>query len=113
MEATFQKQRRYSRHKPPKRMLIAWRSAGCRMVSRAEVLGMGGLFLHTASPPELGTIIEVLFDLDPGEVRARAVVRDSAPGKGMGVQFVQMDPDARARLTRFLSQCAPADPSPC
>lgn len=44
-----------------------------------------------------------------GEFRARAIVRDSRPGKGMGVQFVQMQPSDRARLNQFLSQYASAD----
>ncbi len=70
---------------------------------------MGGLFLHTPSPLPLGTVIELLFDLKSGEVRARATVRDSAPGKGMGVQFVQMQPADRARLNQFLSQYVSAE----
>ena len=70
---------------------------------------MGGLFLHTPSPLPSGTGIELLFDLKTGEVRARAIVRDSRPGKGMGVQFVQMQPSDRARLNQFLSQYASAE----
>jgi tetratricopeptide (TPR) repeat protein len=35
-------------------------------------------------------------------MRARAVVRHVAAGKGMGVQFVQMSPDNRAKLNQFL-----------
>jgi len=89
-------------------MSVGWKSASHRGVSRAEVIGMGGLFLYTLSPLPLGTVIELLFDLKAGEVRARAVVRDSQPGKGMGVQFVQMQPSDRARLSQFLSQYASA-----
>ena len=104
METTFQQQRKYSRHKAPKGMFVGWKSRGRRTISRAEVVGMGGLFLHTSDPLELGTVIELVLDLQAGEVRARAVVRDSCPGKGMGVQFVQMEATARARLNQFLSQ---------
>jgi hypothetical protein len=109
METMFQQQRKYSRHKAPKAMFVGWKSAGRRMVSRAEVVGMGGLFLHTANPLEVGTILELVFDLATGEFRARAIVRDSSPGRGMGVQFVQMEATARARLNQFLSQQATAD----
>lgn len=90
-------------------MLVGWKSGGRRTVSRADVVGMGGLFLHTPDPVELGTMIELVLDLQTGEFRARAVVRDSTPGKGMGVQFVQMEPTARARLTQFLAQHAAAN----
>jgi tetratricopeptide (TPR) repeat protein len=81
------------------------------MVSRAETIGMGGLFLHTPNPPTQGSIIELLFDLKAGEVRARAVVRHHTPGKGMGVQFVHMQAADRARLNQFLSQYSAAEPA--
>jgi len=71
---------------------------------------MGGLFLHTPNPPSEGAIIELLFDLKAGEVRARAVVRHHTPGKGMGVQFVQMQAADRARLNQFLSKYSAAEP---
>jgi hypothetical protein len=108
MEA-FQKQRKYSRHKAPKGMLVGWKSAGRRMVSRAEVVGMGGLFLHTANPLEAGANLELVLDLETREFRGRAVVRDSSPGRGMDVQFVQMEPTAGARLNQFLARYGAAE----
>jgi tetratricopeptide (TPR) repeat protein len=101
-------QRRYPRHAAPKWMLVAWESAGQRTVSRAETLGMGGLFFRTSHPLAKGTHIKLLFDLKSGEVRARAIVRDSRPEKGMGVQFVQMEASDRVRLDQFLAQYAKA-----
>ena len=83
-------------------MLVGWDAGGHREVSRAETVGLGGLFLHTPNPLPLGTMIQLLFDLKAGEVRARAIVRYSSSGKGMGVQIVQMQPGDRARLYQFL-----------
>jgi hypothetical protein len=108
MEAAVRKPRKYPRHKAPKGMCVGWKSAARQGVSRAEVLGMGGMFLQTADPLPAGAMMELLFDLKSGEVRARAIVRDSTPGKGMGVQFVQMQPADRARLNQLLSQYASA-----
>lgn len=104
IESGFDQRRRYPRHKAPKGMFVGWKSANQRAVSHAESVGMGGLFLDTANPPSKGSIIELLFDLKTGEVRARAVVRHSHPGHGMGVQFVQMQAADRARLNQFLSK---------
>jgi tetratricopeptide (TPR) repeat protein len=87
-------------------MFVGWRSAGQRMVSRAETVGMGGLFLHTPTPVALGSVVELLFDLKNGEIRARAIVRHCNPGRGMGVQFMQMQPADRARLSQFLTNCS-------
>lgn len=76
------------------------------MVSRADAAGMGGVFLHTSNPLPIGSVIEVLFELKTGDIRARASVRDSIPRKGMGLEFVQMQTDDRSRLNQFLSQYA-------
>ena len=48
----------------------------------------------------------MLFDVPGGEVRARAIVRHGRAGHGMGVQFVHMGSDDRARLHRFVKQLA-------
>lgn len=96
-------QRKYPRIRAPKGTLVGWKSMGQTTASRAEIMGLGGLFLHAANPPREGSTIELMFDLPTGEVRGRAIVRNVAPGKGMGVQFVQMRPEDRAKLDRFLS----------
>ena len=88
---------------------MVWKTAGQRTVSRAETVGVGGLFLHTPTPLPPGSFIELLFDLKSGEIRARATVRHAAPGRGMGIQFVQMTPADRARLHQFLSKFEAAE----
>src|SRR5579872_3354768 len=105
-DTKYDKRRKYPRHKAPKGMFVGWKSAGQRTVSRAETVGMGGLFLHTPSPVAQGSVVELLFDLKNGEIRARAIVRHCHPGKGMGVQFMQMQPADRARLSQFLTNCS-------
>jgi tetratricopeptide (TPR) repeat protein len=84
-------------------MLVAWRSGSQQGVSRLGTMGLGGLFLQTPNPPSAGSTLELLFDVATGtEVRARAVVRNSRPGKGMGVKFVHMRAEDRSRLNQFL-----------
>jgi tetratricopeptide (TPR) repeat protein len=65
---------------------------------------MGGVFLLGTQPLAPGTAIELIFDAPSGEVRARGLVRHGRPGVGMGVQFVHMGSDERARLHRFVQQ---------
>jgi PilZ domain len=109
INTSWEKPRKHPRHKAPKGMFIGWEAGGHRAVSRAETIGLGGLFLHTPNPLPLGTMIQLLFDLKAGEVRARAIVRYSSSGKGMGVQIVQMQPGDRARLYQFLQNYATAE----
>jgi len=95
--------RKYPRVRAPKGMWVGWKSAKQTCTSLAEVMGLGGLFLHTATPASAGSSIDLIFDLPNGQVRARAIVRSFQPGKGMGIQFVQMRPEDRAKLNRYLS----------
>ena len=97
-----QKARRYTRVGLPKGMLVAWQHSGIRSVSRVRVLALGGLFIATPKPPCVGATIQLIFEVPGGDVRARATVRDSQQGKGMGVEFTAMGSDARARLNNLM-----------
>ncbi|HEY6444304.1 MAG TPA: DnaJ domain-containing protein [Candidatus Acidoferrales bacterium] len=86
-----------------KGMRVRWKSDGKTMASRLENVGLGGLYLHSANPANEDTMIDVVLDLPAGQVYARAKVRRSTPAKGMGLQFIQMTPEDRAKLHRYLA----------
>jgi len=94
--------RQYSRLSSPKGTILAWQCASRRNVSRVVNLGLGGLYIRTAEPPPPGTFIQLLFDVPTGEIRARAVVQRSKPREGMGVKFVAMQQEDRARFAGWL-----------
>ena len=96
------KTRRYSRVGIPKGILVAWEHSGIRKVSKVSVLALGGLFISTPDPPPNGDTIKLIFDVPGGDVRARALVRDSQPRRGMGVEFTAMRHEARARLNHLM-----------
>lgn len=100
------KTRRYARVELPKGMLVAWEHSGIRKVSRVSVLALGGIFISTPEPPQVGEMIHIIFEVPGGDVRARAVVRDCRPGQGMGIEFTAMVPEARARLNRVMKVLA-------
>jgi len=102
--ANAPKKRRYPRVGLPKGMMVAWQSSEERFVSRVGTLGLGGLFIFTPKPPPVGSVLKLLFELPGGEVRARAIVRDSQPDTGMGVEFTSMDYSDRARLHQLLKR---------
>ena len=89
-------------------MLVAWEHSGGRKVSRVRVLALGGLFILTPEPPPVGEVIRLIFEVPNGEVRARAMIRDSQRGKGMGIEFTAMSQEARARLLRVMKILAGA-----
>jgi hypothetical protein len=102
------KLRRYTRVTLPKGKLVAWEHSGERHVSTVRVLGLGGLFICTPAPPPTGDFIKLVFEVPGGDVRARALVCDSRTGEGMGIQFISMGYEARARLNRLLTSIAAA-----
>jgi curved DNA-binding protein CbpA len=112
MSTETQYQRKYPRIRPPKGMLVGWRAAGKTTASRLGSMGLGGLFIEAGKPPSMGSTVELVFDLPSGSVRARAIVRHVEPGKGMGVQFVQMRPEDRAKMNRYMAaqESAPQQP---
>ena len=100
--STKEKIRRYTRVGLPKGMLVAWEHSGVRKVSRVSVLALGGLFIATPKPPPVGDAIQLIFEVPGGDVRARATVRHSQQGKGMGIEFTAMSSEARARLNQLM-----------
>jgi hypothetical protein len=100
--SSSQKVRRYARVQLPKGALVAWEHAGKRQISTASVLALGGLFISTPEPPPKGEFIQLVLQVPGGEVRARALVCDSQPGKGMGIEFKVMGQEARARLGQLM-----------
>ena len=90
--------RRYSRVEIPKGMWMAWEGSGQRFVSRVFDLSLGGVFIPTPEPPPVGTFIKLVFETSGRDVRARAIVRRTVPGTGMGVE-VHRDGVRGARAT--------------
>jgi len=95
-------QRRYPRAVAPKTLRVAWESGTRRAVSYLESVGLGGLFILTRQPAPMRSMVKLLMDLPIGEVRARAVVRRVTPARGMGIEFIAMTQEDRARLSKAL-----------
>src|SRR5947209_12156612 len=93
--------RRYPRVSSPKGLVVAWQSSTSCAVSYLETIGLGGLFVLTRKPVPIRSMVQILLDLPLGEVRARAVVRRIA-GRGMGIEFIAMSQEDRARLSKTL-----------
>ena len=96
--------RRHPRIGLPKAIPVAWSATGAKTMSRTLSVSIGGLFISTPRPQAPGTQLQVLVATPVGEVRARAVVRNIRASAGMGIEFVAMQMQDRARLQQFLKQ---------
>jgi hypothetical protein len=94
--------RRYPRAAAPKGLVVAWQSGTRRAVSYLGSIALGGLFILTRQPMPILSTMKILMDLPFGEVRARAVVRRVTPSRGMGIEFIAMTQEDRARLNKAL-----------
>jgi hypothetical protein len=104
IQTPWKDRRKQPRVHAPKELVVAWRTGAQQGVSRLGAVGLGGLFLKTPKPASVGSTIDLLIQVSPGNaVRARAIVCNVAPEKGMGVKFVQMRREDRSRLNQFLN----------
>jgi hypothetical protein len=88
----------------PRGMSITWRGRGESVISSVQTLSAGGLSIAAPEPPPNGELLHVSFEVPAGEISAQAIVRHSHEGEGMGVEFVAMSDEARARLDHLLQK---------
>jgi len=103
-EGSARQTRRYPRVSLPNGMSVSWHGADLQLFSRVKTLGMGGLFISAPNPPPVGTKLRLAFEVPGGNVRADAIVRNTAPGEGFGVEFTRMDLGDRLLLQRLLKR---------
>lgn len=90
-EKVYAQQRRYPRVTLPKGMPVAWLGGDLQLFSHVRTIGMGGLFISTPNPVAVGTKLRLSFEVPGGNVLPEAIVRNVAPGQGMGVEFTRME----------------------
>ena len=83
--------RRYDRRADMEELWVAWNHGGQAFSSHVYDLSLGGALIQSAEQLPLGTTLKLLFRVAGNVARARAVVRRSAPGEFMGVEFVAMN----------------------
>ena len=96
--------RRHQRVATPKGVWVAWQDGIRQNVSRVRDLNLGGLFIDTPEPPTLGTEINILLSVPEGEIRSKAVVRNVADGKGMGIEFLNISQQDFERLDKLVTR---------
>lgn len=108
------------RGRAPVRLLARYRSPSAFefVADECTDVSSGGMFIQTAQPAPVGTLLKVECDTDPsaGEV-LRTVCRviwlregpeDANPGPaGMGVKFVKLDADGEDILARLMERLEP------
>jgi hypothetical protein len=103
-EKAYAQERRYPRVSLPKGMPVAWYGSDLQLFSRIRTIGMGGLFVATPSPAPVGTKLLLTFQVPGGNVQPEAIVRNVAPGEGMGVEFTRMEYKEQRLLENLMNR---------
>ena len=104
LQTAVRKERRYPRITAATGIWVAWKTGLRHSVSPIRTVGLGGMFIFEDDPLPEGTMLQLCFQLPGGKesVRARALVRVAEVGRGMGVEFVHMNPTERLRLAQLM-----------
>ena len=74
----------------PAGMWVSWKIEERRITSRVLNLSASGALIDSQQFVPVGTHLELLFATKEGQIKLQAVARHFQPGKGLGVEFVDM-----------------------
>ena len=102
--------------RPGRRLPIRWRAGSDWMSTETRNIGVGGAFIATGDPPEVGSEIAVELHLPTSELpfEVKAAVRwrrtgEVADGAGMGVEFLSIDIDVLLELNDYFASLTSED----
>ncbi|HEY1482195.1 MAG TPA: PilZ domain-containing protein [Candidatus Acidoferrum sp.] len=95
--------RLYSRVETSENVWVYWRCDGRADVSSVHDMGMGGLFLKTTQVKPVGSLVNLHFLIQEGQLRADAVVRYAKTG-GLGLKFAAISQEDRPKLAALMTR---------
>ncbi len=75
------------------------------MDGRLAILGAGGAFLELGENHAIGSLLRLRFTIaELGEIACQAIVRNALEGKGVGVEFLDIEPSDQERIKAFVEK---------
>ena len=92
--------REVQRYELPSELSVVYEGASEPVPLHPSDLSTRGMFVHSPKPFPEGSIVKVHFRLRRVDfaVNVRAEVRHCTPGVGFGVEFLDLDPEARCAI---------------
>jgi type IV pilus assembly protein PilZ len=94
-------------------LLVAYRTVDGFITDWATNISHGGIFINTRNPLAVGTTVRLIislpdtafpFDLTGRVTRVNEFDNPSNQVPGMGIEFVDVDDEKRARIDRFVDR---------
>ncbi len=67
-------------------------------------MSMGGIFLQTPSAKPVGSLVNLHFLVQEGQIRADAVIKYVKSGSGVGMKFAAVSQEDRPRLAALMTR---------
>jgi hypothetical protein len=96
--------RHTSRVETPDGVWVYWGCGRRDDTSRVRNLSLGGLFVETREPNVVGASARLEFLVQEGAIRAEAVVRHVASGRGVGLKFTAIRDEDCPHLAALLNR---------
>ncbi len=94
-------------------LLVAYRTVDGFITDWAVNISRGGIFINTRNPLAVGTTVRLIislpdtafpFDLSGRVMRVNEFDNPSNQVPGMGIEFIDVDDEKRARIERFVER---------
>jgi uncharacterized protein (TIGR02266 family) len=94
-------------------LLVAYRTVDGFITDWAVNISRGGIFINTRNPLSVGSVVRLIislpdaafpFDLTGRVIRVQPHDPQSDQMSGMGIEFIDVDDEKRARLERFVDR---------
>ncbi|MBL8921813.1 MAG: TIGR02266 family protein [Myxococcaceae bacterium] len=102
-------------------LLVAYRTVDGFITDWAVNISRGGIFINTRNPLPVGSVVRLIislpdaafpFDLTGRVIRAQPHDPQADQTSGMGIEFMDVDDEKRARLERFVDRLRAELPEP-
>jgi uncharacterized protein (TIGR02266 family) len=102
-------------------LLVAYRTVDGFITDWAVNISRGGIFINTRNPLTVGTTVRLIislpdtafpFDLSGRVMRVNEFDNPANQVPGMGIEFIDVDDEKRARIERFVERLRKELPEP-
>jgi hypothetical protein len=75
------------------------------MRTSIDAISLCGCYIETMFTMEIGTKLDLVLWLNDEKITAKSVVVTKYPQLGNGIDFVEMRPEDRLKLNRYIATC--------
>lgn len=102
-QASIAPQERRLARRYPRSLKIQWQDRGLTSAGRFANLSTGGAFIRTSNPAPEGSVLKLSFQAGSFQIEAQGEVIYRLPELGMGVRFLDLDPQGREAIASYIS----------